>query len=277
MLTIFSIPKAFTEPHTRIIQRNALFSWTKIPGCQVILLGDDEGVKEAAEEFGTLHIREVEKTEYGTPLLHSAFRLAKEAAKYDVVMYVNADIIFTEDLLSAEKYFPEGEFLMVGRRTDFDITEEIDRRNPLWEEDLREKVMGSGKLHSHAGIDYFIFRKDSFANLPPFAVGRVGWDNWMIAEARRKKIPVIDATEIILAVHQNHDYPSFNKNKERKTNPEALKNLAFTKHPAYFFTIEDADWKLTPRGLKRKYFSRLPFFKRYAKEKLKFFRRGFSK
>jgi len=71
MLTIFTIPKAF-EGHIGIIQRNAIGSWSRL-GCDVILCGDDPGVSEAAKEVGATHIPDIDRNDYGTPLLSSAF------------------------------------------------------------------------------------------------------------------------------------------------------------------------------------------------------------
>ena len=61
MLTLFTIPKAF-QGHTGIIQRNAIKSWTLLdPGCQVILVGDDDGTDKAAEELNVRHISDVKR------------------------------------------------------------------------------------------------------------------------------------------------------------------------------------------------------------------------
>ena len=72
MLTIFTVPKPFKE-HIGVIQRNAIYSWTQLPGCEIILFGDDDGVAETAEEFGVKHVSDIEKNEHGTPLLDFVF------------------------------------------------------------------------------------------------------------------------------------------------------------------------------------------------------------
>jgi hypothetical protein len=50
MISIFSAPKPFIEPHIAVIQRNAIRSWKAI-GAEVILVGDDAGVAEAAADL----------------------------------------------------------------------------------------------------------------------------------------------------------------------------------------------------------------------------------
>ena len=139
-----------------------------------------------------------------------------------------------------------------------------------WQTNLREQIATSGELHSLAGIDYFIFNKNSFKNIPSFAVGRVGWDNWMIYNAKIKGLKVIDATRQITAIHQNHDYSSRNKSGERKTNPEALNNFSYLPSPAHHFTIEDANYYIKNKKIKKRHLHMLPFWKRYIKYKIKF-------
>ncbi|MCK5320165.1 hypothetical protein KAJ61_02135 [Candidatus Parcubacteria bacterium] len=269
MLTIFTIPKPFTEQHIKTIQRNAIQGWLKFNNCEVILAGNDNGVKETAQEFKIKHIPEIKCNEFGTPLLSSAFALVKKHSKNNLLCYINADIILLNNISDAIKILPEKNFLAVGRRIDLDIKKEINFKNNNWQNNLNEKIKNNGTLHFFAGIDYFIFNRDSFNNLPPFAVGRIGWDNWMILEARRKKNKIIDMTSAITAVHQNHDYPNFNKGRERKNNPEAKKNKSYIKNSAQAFTIEDANWKIDNNKLKKKWLYKWPLYKRYIKLFLK--------
>jgi len=51
MITIFTTPKPFEDAKTIASQRNAILSWKKMcPFCEIILFGDDYGVKEISEE-----------------------------------------------------------------------------------------------------------------------------------------------------------------------------------------------------------------------------------
>jgi len=41
--------------------------------------------------------------------------------------------------------------------------------------------------------------------MPPFLVGRIRWDNWLVAQFIGGKDSVaIDCTKVVLAVHLNH-------------------------------------------------------------------------
>ena len=126
MLTIFTIPKPFTEQHINIIQRNAIQSWVSLSDCEIVLVGDDKGIKKIAQEFKIKHIPEVKRNEFGTPLLNSAFALVKKHSKNNLFCYINADIILLPNFSESIKILPEKNFLAVGRRTDLDISKEID-------------------------------------------------------------------------------------------------------------------------------------------------------
>jgi hypothetical protein len=253
MFTIFSVPKSF-HGHTATIQRNAILSWLKLcPQCEIILFGDDEGVKEIAQEFGLCHEPDIKKNEFGTPLLDSVFNQAQKLARHNLLMYINADIILFQDIIHAVQRIDISPFLVCGRRWDIDITEEIDFNNPVWAEELLARVHKEGKLHGYSGIDYFIFPR-GLIELPPFAIGRPGWDNWVIYEMRRKKVVVINATKAITVVHQNHDYThSKFGQKTRVSGPEFKQNIQLAGGRANLMSLRDADFHLTDAGLCRPY------------------------
>ena len=71
LITLFSAPKPFTDPHIALIQHNALHSWTLLPNVEVILLGGEDGLVQAAKEFNVKHIPNVKCNENGTPLISS--------------------------------------------------------------------------------------------------------------------------------------------------------------------------------------------------------------
>ena len=61
-------------------------------------------------------------------------------------------------------------------------------------------------MHSETAMDYFIFPHHLFREIPQFAIGRAGWDNWMIYHAIQQPWPVIDITPSHRVIHQDHDY-----------------------------------------------------------------------
>ncbi|HEX4628035.1 MAG TPA: hypothetical protein VH137_04525, partial [Gemmatimonadales bacterium] len=184
MLTLFTIPKPF-RGHIAVIQRNAICSWTLLrPRCEIILLGDDDGVAAAAAQAGVRHIPTLARNEYGTPLVSDCFAQAERAATHATLGYINADVIVMNDLLEAVRRIARRRFLMLGQRWDLDLTRPWDFDDPAWEAKLRAEVRAHGALHPYTGVDYYVFPKGLWGALPPFAVGRVAYDNWLIWRAR---------------------------------------------------------------------------------------------
>ena len=269
MLTLYSIPKPSIGKNA-VIQRNAIHSWTLLrPTCEIILFGDDEGTADIAKEFNIRHIPHVVRNEYGTPLVNDVFYEAQKAATYDYLCYVNADIILMNDLMEAVKQVARQQkrFLMVGRRWDLDIENNL-CFGKHWEEKLHAMVKQSGKLHSETGIDYFIFPKGLWDDIPPFAIGRFSWDNWLVYRARALKVALIDASSSVIAVHQNHDYHHSGVDKKSIfKGPEAILNRKLLGGDDYSFNVFDATHVLIKNNIKKpvdiwhiwRYLNKLPF------------------
>lgn len=210
MLTISTCPKPF-HGHIDIIQRNAIKSWTLLqPRPEIILIGDEEGTAEVCKEFGLRHIPEVERNEYGTPLLSALFQVSQSTASNPYVCYVNADIIllncFMEAAQRAAESMGENYFLAVGRRWDLEVSKPLDFKDTHWESKLRASLSSYGKLGLPSSIDYFLFPKGLWKNMPPFVLGRCHWDNWLVYDVYSRGIKIIDITPSTTVIHQNHDY-----------------------------------------------------------------------
>ncbi|MBP7051073.1 MAG: tetratricopeptide repeat protein [Phycisphaerae bacterium] len=207
-LTLFAMPKAFAG-HTATIQKNAIRSWARLdPRPEILLFGDEPGTREMAEEVGARHIREVGRSEFGTPLVNELFQAAQDHACHDVLAYVNADIILSEDFVQGAQRVQMrlASFLLVGRRWDLPVLDAIDFGEPSWHDSLMRLLREQAMLHAECGLDYFVFRKGLWPQIPPFAIGRTAWDNWLVMDPNRRGVPVVDGTEFITAVHQDHDY-----------------------------------------------------------------------
>jgi hypothetical protein len=207
MLTIFSLPKPF-KGHIDVIQRNAIQSWLHLqPKPEIILLGNDEGTAEVAAEFGLQHIPEIEKNEFGTPLASSIFQATREKARTRFLCYINADIILLNDFsrafAAARKKFPDGLFHLTGMRWNVDVNELIDFDEPGQEDTLKKYACSAGAV-SHVGLDYFIFPRDSYQYVKPFAVGRPFLDAWFVYKARQDGLVILDCSQAVMVLHQNH-------------------------------------------------------------------------
>ena len=245
MLTLFAIPKPFVG-HVGIIQRNAIRSWARLPEFDILLLGDEAGTAEIADEVGAVHVSEVERNAFGTPYLSSCFSVAAAASKDELMAYVNADIILMGDFRRAVERVARlrRPFLMGGRRTDLDIAEPL-TFGEEWEAALRACATREGRLIIPGGIDYFVFPRGLWPEIPPFAVGRWTWDTWLLYEAVCEGALLIDATPSVRAVHQSHGYEA----SKSLDGPEAGANLALHPDSAKWFGLNNAARVLYPWGL----------------------------
>ena len=256
MLTLFSLPKPF-RGHINTIQRNAIKSWTCLhPNIEIILFGDEDGTREAAREFGTRHEPEIRRYEDGAPLLDSIFNRAWETARRDILCYVNCDILLMSDFRRALEFIVSScpRFLMIGKRWNLDVTAPIEFDPPDWEGSMLNRVRVEGNEQPSYWIDYFAFSCSLRFDVPPFAVGRYRYDQWLVWKFRSLRVPVVDASPVVRAVHQNHDYshlPEVATSGGRLSEQcnHALRNSRLAGGGRHLYTIDDATHRLHPHGI----------------------------
>jgi hypothetical protein len=252
-ITLFSAPKPFTNPHIATIQRNAIQSWTLLPDVEVLLLGEETGLAEAARDLGVKHISSVKCNESGTPLISSMFQLARQYSHGDLLCIVNADMILMSDFVEAARTSQRlrEKFVLLSQRWDLDITQSLAFIEG-WQNRLRSTVKSQGALHRPAGSDFFLFPLSTFQEVPNFTIGRAGWDNWMIYKARKEKWTVIDCTPSVLIVHQNHDYSHLPGGKPHYEHPDTNENIRLAGGEANIrYTVLDATHQLVDGKLVR--------------------------
>jgi hypothetical protein len=252
MLTLFSTPKPFAA-HIAVIQQNALRSWTLLhPDVEIILFGDDAGAVEICRELGLRHEPEAMRNPSGTKRLDYIFGRAQEIARHKLVCYINCDILLTRDFVEAARRLRawRERFLMVGRRWDTDIRESIDFSRVEWEADIVARARAEGYQRFYHNIDYFLFARGLYREIPPLVIGRVGWDHWLVGKAYVAGVPVVDVSDVVCAVHQNHDYGYHPEGMDGVWNDaEARANEELAKRGQRLRTIEDAQWRLTASGI----------------------------
>jgi len=255
MITLFSTCKPFRGIYEHI-QYNALQSWSLLqPRPNVILFGDDAGTAEAAQAFGFEHIPNVGShkfkeqdldgpTRHATkPSMSSTFNTAMKMTDGNLLVYVNADILLTNltsEFLRVQQQLSR--FLLVGQRYNVDVRDRLDFCQN-WADPLR----ALGKLHPPCGIDYIAFTKGLWKKLPNFALGYVGFDNYLVFNALARHIPVVDGTKTILALHQEHPF------RKRKDAGDRHNLNTWGKEPWNTPSqVSDATWILDTRGVRQK-------------------------
>jgi len=142
------------------------------------------------------------------------------------------------------------DFLLVGQRWNLDLAEPFDFSGD-WEARLRGEVGKRGEFYSPWGIDYFIFPRHLYTEVPSFTIGRPAWDNWMVYHARAQIGMAIDASRQVVAVHQNHDYSHLPGNKPPYGSEVAKTNLAKAGGRRCVYNILDTNRELVRGKIRR--------------------------
>jgi len=143
-------------------------------------------------------------------------RMIEACPNASAYTYANGDIIGTHDFVETVDAVSRVEvgwnFLMVGRRTDvpwseaeaYDATEEGF--------DFIGHYIDRGRLFVPYAEDYFTVTRDAinWTGVPPFVVGRPGYDIWLVDHAHHKHgVAVVDATKTVPMIHQTDENGNF--------------------------------------------------------------------
>jgi hypothetical protein len=194
------------------IQRVAITSWLETHrGAEAIILGDVEGAFDVAMEMGVGWVQDVATNERGTGLVSDIWRQGISEASNEWICALNSDNVVGSDIIWAARALEQIEHpFVVGQRWD------VERGNPE-----------SAKLHPPCGADWFLFRAGTVpvSDIPPFAVGRTLYDNWLVWSAIEKwGMAVIDATKDVTVIHINHGFPEYGSKAQMIASEERAEN-----------------------------------------------------
>lgn len=245
MITFLCSPKPFLGP-AKVHQYRAIQSWqAAVPGADIFLYGDSAGIDEAGADLGATVVRNVACATSRVPYFGAIADHASRYGKYDWQIYLNGDILL-RGILSAFEQILIPQFLLIGERIDLDEDIYVDVSVPEWKTELSGLArLRQARLHGPTGIDYFAFNRGQWDGLQEVVVGRGGYDNALLAYCLRRRIPIIDGTKVVFALHQFHGYGHVSGGQKTVfTGSDAERNYAAAggKHSAAL--ISDADFFL---------------------------------
>jgi hypothetical protein len=251
VLTLFTVPKPF-RGHIGDVQRNAIESWRALrEDVQVVLVGDEEGVEQAARDAHVEHVGGLATSGRGTPRLDSAFARTATVARWRLWCFVNADIVFFDDFPRAIERVASrlDDFLLIGECRDLPVPAGATTGDLLARARLQRSARERGRPRGHAALDYFVFPRGLFDPMPPFLVGRAGFDNWLVWRARAAGRPVVDATRSVVAIHQTHGYSHVAGGRtEAYSGREADLNRRLAGGKEHLYSLHDATHRLHSVG-----------------------------
>lgn len=280
MLTIFSSPRPFTERRFAKIQMNGVNSWLQLrPTPRVILFGDEKrepGIEKLAD-LGCEIVSKVKRNQWGTPLVGDLLIKAQRRAETDLVAWINADMIMLQDFMDTIKKVERQlrQFLLIGAKVRLlGEPPEIDFSRDDWQRYVRKLCKRVKEYQPKAGSDYHVFTNGLFRGhlykylrsrlevhthadfpieYPSIAWGRIRMDTWLVWQCLRREIPVIDASVMILAAHQDHRHigkrviPQDDGGEEIK-----LQDKLTERRKSGGGRISNATWVFDKKGIRKK-------------------------
>jgi hypothetical protein len=247
--TIFTVPKAFADAATACRQRDAISSWAALaPAPDLLIFGDDDGIKDLRYQLGLRTVPSVAVDSTGIPIVSELFAAAEEVASHRHLCYVNSDIVLFDDFPAAcsAAWTWRPDAILIGSRHDVDNyasggATAVER----WA--ARVSAIQAGE-QTCMGTDYCAYPRGVFSAMPPFAIGRTAFDNWLIWRALDAGRPLVDLSEVVAAVHVRHraagEWESFMATSEVARNRELATLWQRT------FTVADCSHRWTSSGVR---------------------------
>ena len=261
-LLIFSSLKAMDDEHAAHGQRNAVWSWTRLrPAAHVVLFGDERGTADLARQLRVTHVVDTPRGPANLPLVNELFaraeRLAAQLVGVRLLVYVNGDVVLTDELARAALHAlaaPERAgrpLLLIGKRYNSLALRHVDLRADdadAWQASVRRAASAIPRDLNHNNnrwaIDYFAFTPGAFGALPgsvpPFSLGVAVFDNWLVHTLNSRGAFVVDASLVVPALHQSHPVAPMTDQKRQLRE----RNTALAKQ-WHWGRIDAAKWFLT--------------------------------
>ena len=247
MITFFTTCKDFARA-----EHNAINSWLALNKLtEVLVFTEGKQLVSCIDPKRITYKHISGKHPTGLPLLNALFEEASKGSKFDILCYCNSDIILLPDFLERIKpvlklNYP---FLAVSQRIDVHIGTDMDLTNEECVVQLKQVMVSEGKIHPPLGSDVFVFPKFQYSQqtMPPLVVGRPGWDNWMLYDARKRFNKLINFTgDYPAIVHQDHLNRYDSKNVKDQINMKYL-----PKSDQYTFVLSYCNYNVRNGKIKK--------------------------
>lgn len=211
------------------LQSNAIASWRAL-GFHVLILGDEPGVEEICGQLRCEQVSSVRKSEKNLPFVGSIFSIAESQAPTPYYAYLNSDIMLDRNAVPSLERFLDisdtlGNFLLTTRRKNIPLCELLDYQDGSAFHVLDRLDRAYGTWDHPYAIDFFLVNKGWLREIPDLLIGRAGWDNWMLHNARENGVSVIDASASFCLFHPLHGYKTVDQSgQDNRMNSESMQN-----------------------------------------------------
>lgn len=229
MLTILTTPRPLLNEKNRTAFLNAIRSWRQLsPPPEIFVFSRDH--QSLVEREGGQFIKDY-KGSHDRPYFDSFLSISQLCAANDTLMYCTDHLILTSDLIPAIattiRKFPD-QFILIGQRWQLHVQEPIDFTNSNWETNLHQRTLLTNSPGGPAAKDFIIFRRPLKLKVPPFIMGYPWYDTWLVDAATKAGYPIVDASRVLMTVHQSHTFPEGSA-AARELTAGAKRNLKIAK------------------------------------------------
>ena len=201
--------------------------------------------------------------EYGTPFLKDMYFAVFR--KYNATFYgfSNGDILYNSGLLQTLDHVKDhlgylNTSFITGRRWNHNMANVSDYdSDPIWVPETVTTLAREGvsNLSTTWSEDYFFVNKDyPWHGIKDVVIGRLAYDNYLVARSIQMSVPSIDGTKTIAAVHQNGP-TGFGEGRRSKDSDYNTKKIGLFDYGA---GKTDCTWFVTKRDI----LNRVVLFKR---------------
>ena len=193
-------------------QEQSIKSWVNLEGIekQIIIVGNDAGVAGLCQKYDLIHHPDI-RCLGPVPYIYDMLQVAASYANNDdLIIWTNADMIYTQTLIDTIKAFKnnytEKDYLLVGQRWDWKTPRIIDTND----NNIIKKIISEEcNLHASCGIDYIIHSKTSLLGHfdTNMVIAGTTHDMKMLQVGLNRRIPTVNCTNTILTIHHNHSRP----------------------------------------------------------------------
>ena len=206
-------------------QEQSIKSWMTLEGIEkkIIIVGNDDGVAEFTKKNNLIRHPNI-KTFHNVPYIVDMLEVAySHADDNDIIIWTNSDMIYFNDFIETIKAFrkeyTQKDFMMAGRRHDWKTPRVFDLNN---KDEVNNILKNECRLHETCGIDYIIHSKTTMKGYlsPRLLIASYTHDMKMLAIGIHRKIPTVDCSKTITAIHHNHPAPIVSKEREQQNTNE---------------------------------------------------------
>lgn len=167
------------------------------------------GVKEFCSEIGARHQPKLMTNSFLSPRLDSLFERAASDSTTEITCFVAADTILpTNFSAKLQKLFDQSQnLLVVGKPNQLPQSyHRMLKQRGKYSISNDEFALMTRETTLLTRSRFYAFSKGIWGYLPPLALGSVHWSNFLVINGLLNCPDVVDATQFIPSLHQEHNY-----------------------------------------------------------------------